>query len=58
MPCGPNIISTARKSLNLTVYAPEQSKIGRPSKRTPEVRSFIVEQTTEDPIYFWRSYSW
>lgn len=49
MRCGPNIISTIRKSLDLTGYAPEQSKMGRPSKRMPEVKSFIVEQTTEDP---------
>lgn len=35
MHCGPNLICEVRHSLNLTGSAPEQSKRGRPSKKTP-----------------------
>lgn len=48
--CGPNIICKVRHSLNLTGSAPEQSKMGRPSIKTPAVKSFIVEQTFSNPL--------
>ena len=31
--CGPNIISTVRKSLNDSGEPPDQAKIGRPTKK-------------------------
>ena len=49
MKCGPNVISNVYKSLNMVGEPPEQAKIGRPTKRTPEVQSFIVKQTLANP---------
>lgn len=49
MKCGPNIISKVRSSLKLTGSAPPQAKIGRPTKKTPEVASFINQKTFDEP---------
>lgn len=49
MHCGPNIICDVRKSLKTFGSAPEQSKIGRPTKKTKTVSSFIVQQTHQNP---------
>ena len=50
MKCGPNAISNVRKSFNMASEPPEQAKIRRPTKRTPEVQSFIVKQTLSNPM--------
>ena len=49
MRCSPNIISQVRQSLNITGNAPEQSKMGRPTKKTPLVKSFVIQQTLTNP---------
>ena len=49
---GPNAISSVRKSLNMAGEPPEQAKIGRLTKRTSEVPSFIVKQTLSKPTIF------
>lgn len=55
--CGPNIISTVRKSLNDSGEPPDQAKIGRPTKKTPEVKSFVIQQTISNPYVSGRDLS-
>ena len=43
--CGPTI----RHWLELTGEPPDQAKIEYPSKKTPEIGDFIIQQTTVDP---------
>ena len=47
--CSPNTITNVRKSLNSTGEAPEQSKIGRPTKRTPQILGFDIQATLTNP---------
>ncbi len=49
MKCGPNIITKVKSSLDLTGSAPPQAKMGRPTKKTPEVASFINLKTFDEP---------
>ena len=47
--CGPNVITNVRKSLDLTGSPPPQAKIGRPTKKSPEVKAFIKQKTINEP---------
>ena len=48
--CSPNTISKIKKSLELTGSVPDQLSLGRHSKGTPAVVSFVSQQTFSYPL--------
>lgn len=49
MKCSPNTVSKIRTSLKQTGSPPDQAKVGRPTKRTPQVSGFITQATLANP---------
>lgn len=47
--CSPNSISKVKKSINETGSPPPMAKIGRPTKKTDNVASFIIKETNQNP---------
>lgn len=47
--CSPNTISKVKKSIDETGSPPSMGKIGRPTKKTKEIASLIVQETSDNP---------